>query len=238
MAKSNLCRGLTLAEVLLTLGIIGVVAAMTMNALITKYQKYQTAIQLKAAYSLLGKIVSYSIAENGEPKYWKISLNGGMEYIDTYILPYVPNVQRVKHESAYTDEYKENRPFGTSWVYYADLTNGLRIIFETWGRSAGAYMSAECGAQFVVDLNGKKKPNKWGRDLFRLRLDSTTSQLFFDGLYAQSWKNTTDRSDCSVQYTQKSRDAIKQQCLGKLFTCGALIYYDNFEISDDYPWYQ
>ena len=43
----------TLAEVLITLGIIGVVAAMTMPAIISSYQKKQTVSQLKKAYSLL-----------------------------------------------------------------------------------------------------------------------------------------------------------------------------------------
>lgn len=149
----------------------------------------------------------------------------------------MPNIQRIKNESAYT-EYKEHAPFGTGWIYYADLTNGLRIIFETWGRSNGTNMTAYCGAQFVVDLNGKEKPNRWGRDLFRVRLDSASANLFFDGLYAYTWKNDIDFSDCSLQYTQRNRDAIKQQCMNNTRYCGALIYYDNFEIADDYPWYR
>ena len=37
----------TLAEVLITLGIIGIVAAMTLPALVGKYQKVQTVNQLK-----------------------------------------------------------------------------------------------------------------------------------------------------------------------------------------------
>ena len=39
--------GFTLTEVLITLGIIGVVAAMTIPNLITNYQKRSTVIQLK-----------------------------------------------------------------------------------------------------------------------------------------------------------------------------------------------
>ena len=45
--------GFTLAEVLITLGIIGVVAAMTIPNLIETYQKTATAQQLKEAYSLI-----------------------------------------------------------------------------------------------------------------------------------------------------------------------------------------
>lgn len=37
----------TMAEVLITLGIIGIVAAMTLPALIQKYQKQETSARLK-----------------------------------------------------------------------------------------------------------------------------------------------------------------------------------------------
>lgn len=40
-------RAFTLAEVLITLGIIGVVAALTLPSVITNYQKKQTVEQLK-----------------------------------------------------------------------------------------------------------------------------------------------------------------------------------------------
>lgn len=43
----------TLAETLITLGIIGVVAALTIPSIIKNYQKKQTAIKLKQTYSLL-----------------------------------------------------------------------------------------------------------------------------------------------------------------------------------------
>ena len=43
-------KGFTLAEVLITLGIIGVVAALTLPSLITNYRKKQTVAQLKKVY--------------------------------------------------------------------------------------------------------------------------------------------------------------------------------------------
>ena len=45
----------TLAEVLITLGIIGFVAAMTMPVLINNYQKHALKNQFKVAYSLLNQ---------------------------------------------------------------------------------------------------------------------------------------------------------------------------------------
>ena len=47
----NLKNGFTLAEVLITLVIIGVIAAMTIPTLVTKYQKEQTVNQLKQVFS-------------------------------------------------------------------------------------------------------------------------------------------------------------------------------------------
>ena len=48
--------GFTLAEVLITLGIIGVVAALTIPSLMTAYNKHITETRLKKFYSLFTKI--------------------------------------------------------------------------------------------------------------------------------------------------------------------------------------
>ncbi len=45
--EQKIKAGFTLAEVLITLGIIGIVAAMTIPGLIAKHQKIVTATQLK-----------------------------------------------------------------------------------------------------------------------------------------------------------------------------------------------
>ena len=64
----------TLAEVLITLGIIGVVAAMTMPVLINNYQKHALKNQFKVAYSLLNQALLSAIEKNGGAFncwYWK-----------------------------------------------------------------------------------------------------------------------------------------------------------------------
>ena len=59
-------RGFTLAEVLITLGIIGVVAAMTLPALVGNYKKAQTISQLKKVYSTLSQSLLSSVYDNGD----------------------------------------------------------------------------------------------------------------------------------------------------------------------------
>lgn len=49
----RLKRAFTLAEVLITIGVIGVVAAITIPSLVTSYQKRMTVNRLKGSYSKL-----------------------------------------------------------------------------------------------------------------------------------------------------------------------------------------
>ena len=62
----------TLAEVLITLGIIGVVAAMTMPVLIQKHTEKITVSRLKKVYSVLSQAYLYAVQENGMPEEWGI----------------------------------------------------------------------------------------------------------------------------------------------------------------------
>lgn len=61
----------TLAEVLITLGIIGVVAAMTLPTLTAKYKKSVVETSLKKFYTTANQAVKLSIVKNGETEYWE-----------------------------------------------------------------------------------------------------------------------------------------------------------------------
>ena len=60
----------TLAEVLITLGIIGVVAAMTIPSLIADHRRDVTETRLKKFYSIMNQAILQSINDNGEPTAW------------------------------------------------------------------------------------------------------------------------------------------------------------------------
>lgn len=89
-------RGFTLAEVLITLGIIGVVAAMTIPTLMSTFAKQRTETQLKAFYSRINQTIKMSIADNGDPDGWieekAYSYNEQVEFLKQYIFPYMKNL--------------------------------------------------------------------------------------------------------------------------------------------------
>lgn len=60
----------TLAEVLITLGIIGVVAAMTLPALVQNYKEQETVTRVKKFYSVFSQAYAQAILDNGTIDNW------------------------------------------------------------------------------------------------------------------------------------------------------------------------
>ncbi len=61
----------TLAEVLITLGIIGVVAALTIPTLIMHHRKQVIETRLKKFYSMFNQAILLSTVDNGEISTWQ-----------------------------------------------------------------------------------------------------------------------------------------------------------------------
>lgn len=66
----------TLAEVLITLGIIGIVAAMTLPAIIQKHRNQVVEAKLKKFYTTMNQAVRMAEVEYGDMRYWWEDLSG------------------------------------------------------------------------------------------------------------------------------------------------------------------
>lgn len=60
----------TLAEVLITLGIIGIIAAMTLPSVVNKYQERVTVTKVKKFYSLINQALLMAIKDHGYVDEW------------------------------------------------------------------------------------------------------------------------------------------------------------------------
>lgn len=65
-------KGFTLAEVLITLGIIGIVAAMTIPTLLQKNYERQTVVKLRQTQSILTQAIRMTEEEYGDIENWGI----------------------------------------------------------------------------------------------------------------------------------------------------------------------
>ena len=83
----------TLAEVLITLGIIGIVAALTLPVIISDVKNSQLEAGLKKAYSVLGQALNMYQAENGERIIAGDATNRRM--IKSYLMQYIKSAKGI-----------------------------------------------------------------------------------------------------------------------------------------------
>lgn len=175
-------QAFTLAEVLITLGIIGVVAAMTIPTILQKNQEQQTVSAVKKAYSTLSSAYTQSIKDNGTPDTWNLvdDKDGSMPMIDK-LTPYLNIVKSCNDYTPTQDCFPSGLytclhapdifDFNVSFPG-AQLADGTLIAAmvsdpdcPTWPHGNNVLLNNLCGRYFV-DINGFKSPNQFGKDTF------------------------------------------------------------------------
>jgi prepilin-type N-terminal cleavage/methylation domain-containing protein len=222
-------KAFTLAEVLITLAIIGVVAALTLPSVIISYQKQQTVVLLRKAYNDLNNAVKLSEVDNGPMESWNFPAayndSQTLEFLKTYYLPYFKDAKLFK-----IGEFSYNRPVALSMNCGILLNNGTMFIF--FPNISASYI------WIFADINGTKGPNRIGRDIFvfdgynfadhngkkfvyRIKFWQVPSATNNDYLI----KSSNDYS-CNKENTHRFKN----------FYCGRLIEVSGWKIPDDYPW--
>ena len=141
------CGAFTLAEVLITLGIIGVVAAMTMPSLMQNYKRQQATARIKKFVSVINQALISAENDLGPREDWVIgeedNSDSAYDFLNTYIKPYIKSADIEKRT-----------------LFDRNMAT-LRFV-------DGSQMSIKIGACYDIyyDINGEKGPNEKGRDIF------------------------------------------------------------------------
>ncbi len=194
----------TLAEVLITLGIIGVVAALTLPSVVANYQKKVWVAQLKETYSILSQGFQKMLSDDGVDKLsdteiWS-NLSDNCNQDSSNCGNFVNSLQkyfditRDTEKSKYTITEYMGRGGNHSYEnngYFFKLKNGVTLIYYTFYKTPREKTSEEClfiksnggqmcsviGYWLSLDINGFKHPNQYGRDIFVFYL-SNEGKLF------------------------------------------------------------
>ncbi len=206
----------TLAEVLITLGIIGIVAAMTLPTVINNSRNKQLEAGLKRAYSLISQALDRYQAETGE----RITTDtGASQKIKPLIIKYLQIAQDCGYGSKdskaciqnwdnATDErqstkYKNfNGKTVMNVALFDDgqfvLNDGSLVLLENQLNNKKLYIS--------VDVNGyNKNPNRLGVDLFMFQIDDK-GKLLPMGVSGTDYY-TENEEYCSVTSTNNMNGA-------------------------------
>ena len=182
-------NGFTLAEVLITLTIIGVIAMLTVPNLMRNYQKHVWVTQLRKAHSRIATINTMILREgisknnNGyySPEQYQniqeiISQTGaalyqgtgsyGLNHYNYSLNGKYGTLQLRQYKKLNGDWYSTTDPKCQGRLVYA-YSDGMLICFQfTYLTSATYWDFHGANYTFLVDLNGSKDPNQIGRDIF------------------------------------------------------------------------
>lgn len=236
MTHHNIKRfGFTLSEVLITLGIIGVIAALTIPLIVTNYQKKQTAVQLKQAYSLMYQAINFAILDNGPIETWNwYSSSVSKLFSDIYLKPYL---KVVKEYTTLPSDYVISCPNSSvSCLGYggADKTTTAKYILENGVMIITGFTSSSGsrGLTIITDINGFKGPNRYGRDVFMFSMDTKSGFVPYGmGIIASN-----DPEDYVTPTREFLLNGEARSCSKDGIYCAGVIMIDGWTIKNDYPW--
>ena len=232
----------TLAEVLITLGVIGVIAAMTLPSVVKHYQQQATVNQLKKAYSEFSQALHKAEVEHGLMETWNFAVadfgsqsNMGAYFGENYLFPYIKTVEKCVPSSNKCWADKITNVSGNVLGESDKLSNAQQYVsFVTASGYSGYYWLNKngLGMWYWVDLNGPQKgPNKLGRDIFAFETwwgrNNSGGKFSSNAIVTNLTRDEMITQGCSKKNATNFKDG---QC------CGALIMHDGWKIGEGYPW--
>ena len=177
MPKKKSYKAFTLAEALITLGIIGVVAAITIPSIIQKTKDKETVTAVKKAYTMFSQALLRAIGDNGDVSGWDFgtyNTSDGALKVENYFKPYL----NIAQDCGISGGCFPNKYFQISGIEdgVGDTFNSASSVFATAKLADGSLVAVWSGGSsnygfIIVDINGLKGPNTYGKDTFWFHFD-------------------------------------------------------------------
>lgn len=180
----------TLSEVLVTMGIIGVISALTVPTLVNNYQRKAQALQFRKTVTDIGNAVDMLITEEGKSKF---SATTYYNNLDGFVRDKLKTIKTCSKDETNKCFANEN---------YNTISGAAGSAFTCEGNSyvlasSAAICMTKSGTSVKVniDVNGQDGPNIGGRDMFIFMInsngeitgtgneDTCTTSNFGDGCY-------------------------------------------------------
>lgn len=204
--------GFTLSEVLITLGLIGIVAAMTVPTIFGKINRTRTEAILKEDYSILQQVVKLAESEGATIGTIPDNIQGMQQWFQTFFEPY-SKTSAICYNRKGCWSTTGSKTLNGGNVYYdhgaigignnvltVRLQNGSNLCFDGYSqwdikRMFGVNDENKTSSVIFIDTNGDKLPNTIGKDIYILVWKDNK-------LVPAGTDQTTENIDknCSVQY--------------------------------------
>ena len=235
-SRSTFQPAFTLAEVLITLGIIGVVAGLMIPGVIAESQKAGYVAGARKAYSLWNQALIQMAADSGCIGDLSCFFDSAdLKTMGDKIVKYF-NVAKNCDTTAtgcFSDTMASNfdgtntAATNDSTAYYRFITaDGMAVHLRTPSLGCSAStgsLTKVCIAWVIIDINGLKKPNAVGRDIFVFLIDNDNGPALYPqgGAKYSYWKTN---GLCNDGYNGGT-DKQGRYCIGRIIDEGWQMNY-------------
>ena len=234
--KSNLKTGnskdgFTLSEVLITLGIIGVIAALTIPSIMKDYRNKLYVAQLKKTFVQIEDAMSNAVADEHATDFYETTSGsrnaapsddfpegkGPYYFLNKYFKTIKTGCNSIEGDEnqCYAPVYKPmngaDHDMTLFGQYCIQTTNGAAICMVKNDAAGGNNI------HIAIDVNGPEDPNIAGRDAFVFSIDHGSTVL-------RDWSNNPD--DCGVEASAFNHIAdYSRGCVTKIIDAGWKMNY-------------
>lgn len=237
-------RAFTMAEVLITLGVIGIVAAMTIPNLVKKWEERAIIGKYKKMYSTLANAYNMAIKEHGDPQYW--DLTDGASLLSK-IEPYLNVVERCYNKkgcvslgkfNALSGEERYGRLFDYMTISKIRLNGGFAVAVtssphvgceydskytDSAGNERVEHVDNNCGKimGIITNTKGRNSINYLGKDHFSFIATK-------NGIYPENYSSSDALVKKACSKKNQHADGPNNNTNGQ--SCGTwILRYDNMD---------
>jgi len=220
----------TLAEILITIAVIGIVAALTIPSVVASYKKQVVVTKLMRVYSTMNNAIQLSEIENGNAEEWPELLDFNYRtaryqdvknWYDKYLNKYLKSNKLSQHKTSDNDTpvaSDGSLPNENLLVYLPDgsileIRNNLRDMY------------------YYIDEKALKHP-EYGKNRFSFRFAPSATEEYNKYAYKKRFVTYTYNWNGTREQLLRGAD---NSCAQSGQFCAALIQYDGWKISKDYP---
>jgi len=223
--------------VLITLAIIGIIAAITIPSIVANHQKRTLETQFAKSYRTLSQAVNLAVAEHGGIETWDWKETWTAEerdaFVKKYLLPYLNHTKFCSASKPNTGcflDFLYKHLNGTVFANFAKDIYPKAQLADGSSFQVSLYNDNVLPAVVYIDINGHKKPNIMGLDTHGFGIYKQTGEFLPLGVYMNnSYKEATN------SFTKYTKEQVLQRCkTNNGHYCAAVVVADGFKINYDW----
>ena len=243
-------KAFTMAEVLITLGIIGIIAAMTIPNLMGAYRKKVVETELQRAFSIISQTIKMSEVYNENAAFWGYTnISNAHErheyyqkFNDIYIKPYLKYLSTGKNifNVYYSDRSSSYLTTSLDKSPHYKLADGLFLEFTPTG--FGTDIENNRNGYIMIVYVGTTNRNKKeefveGKNLFAftVNIDDSSSKVGLAPQWYLDWSCQKLANNRTTFINNCRKNPRETSGVSSSIYCTYMIYCNNWTVPKDYP---